>query len=168
MDDLEEWVLVDDFPDYLISNHGSVKNAHTDRIMSITPIQTDMMTVGLMKDGRQYRRSVGGMVARAFLEAPPRDDFTTPIHLDGDRQNCRADNLMWRPRWFAITYHLERKRPPFPDWDQDIRLMDNLELFESPAEAATKYGLLERDIHRSLVNGAQVFPWGFVFAFEEI
>lgn len=168
MDELEEWNLVDGFPDYIVSNHGRIKNIHTDRVMSLSPIQTEMLTVGLMHNGLQYRRSVAGIVARAFLEPPPRDDFTTPIHLDGDKKNCMASNLAWRPRWFAINYHMERKNPPFPDWDQDIRLMDNLELFANPSEAAVKYGLLERDIHRSLVNGVQVFPWGFVFAFDEI
>jgi hypothetical protein len=118
-----------------------------------------------MLDGKQYRRSVSGLVAQAFLDDPVREDFNTPIHLDGDRKNCRADNLEWRPRWFAVNYHKERLNPPFPKWTRDIRLMDTLEIFDNPSQAAVKYGLLERDIHKAIVQGLTVFPFNYEFQY---
>lgn len=163
---MEEWLPIEDFPDYVVSNFGRVKNVHTDRILSPSLVQYDTPIVGLMLDGRQYKRSLSGLVARAFLPEPARDDFNTPIHLDGDKINCSLENLAWRPRAFAINFHLERKHPVYPDWDEDIRLMDTYEIFSNPAEAAIKYGILERDIHRSIVTGMTVFPHGFSFELD--
>lgn len=164
----EEWLPVEDFPDYSVSNYGYVQNARTGRMMSLSPVQYGMLTVAMMYDGKQFRRSVAGLVARAFLPAPPREDFNTPIHLDGDRKNCRVDNLELRPRWFAINYHLERKHQPFQNWTRDIRLDQTGEVFDSLTAAATKYGLLENDIHHSLVNRTAVFPQGFTFTFYDM
>lgn len=163
---LEEWLPIEEFDDYVVSNYGVVKNALTDRYMALTLVQYGMPTVAMMKDGTQYRRSLAGIVARAFLDAPPREDFNTPIHLDGDRRNCRVDNLEWRPRWFAINYHLEcRKGPVYPKWSRDFRLNETGEVFDNPSQVARKYGLLEREIHKSLVNQTPCFPKGFTFTY---
>lgn len=161
----EEWLPVENFPDYVVSNFGYVQNAMTGRFMSRSPVQHGTMTVAMMRNGRQYRRSVSGLVAQTFLELPPRDDFNTPTHLDGDRNNCRVDNLVWRPRWFAINFHIERRDNPFKGWTRDIRLNVTGEVFDTLSVPAEKYGLLEQEIHRSLVNGHLCFPHGFTFMF---
>ena len=165
---MEEWAPIDGFPDYSISNYGYVQNNRTGRMMTRSPVQYGMLTVSMMYDGEQYRRSIATLVAQAFLPRPPRDDFNTPIHLDGDRKNCRVDNLEWRPRWFAINYHHERKQSPYPDWARDIRLNETGEVFGSMRDLAEKYGLLEREIHKGLVNGTEVFPQGFTFTFADV
>lgn len=162
----EEWLPIDEFPGYSVSNYGFVHSTNTERVLKNSPVQYNMPTVGMSIDGKQHRRSVAGLVARAFLPDPEADHFDTPIHLDGDRSNCRVDNLAWRPRWFAINYHIERRSSPLPPWSRDIRLLDTGEVFSSPAEAAQKYGLLEVDINRSLVMGYDVFPHGFTFIFD--
>lgn len=163
---MEEWREVEDFPDYYVSTYGDVRSGISDRLLTQSLVQYNMPTVGLMRDGRQYRRSTAILVAQAFLPPPERDDFNTPIHLDGYRVNCRADNLAWRPRWFAINYHNERKRPPFPNWKQRFLLVETGEVFDHPSEAATKYGILERDIRKSIRSGVVVFPhW---YRFQEI
>lgn len=164
----EEWLPVEGFDDYVVSNYGYVKNALTDRVLSSSPVQYGMLTVAMVKDGKQYRRSISGLVARAFLPDPAREDFNTPIHLDGDRQNCRVDNLLWRPRWFAVNYHLEWKHRPFAGFHSDIRLMETGEVFDTLREPAQKYGMLEREIHRSLLQGTRVFPTGYTFIFLDV
>lgn len=163
----EEWLPIEGFPDYNINNYGSVMNARSGRILTRSPVQYGMLTASLMLDGVQYRRSIATLVAQHFLPVPEREDFNTPIHLDGDRANCRVDNLMWRPRWFAINFHLERRSDPFAGWERDIRLLETGEVFETLREPAEKYGLLEREIHRSLTNGMLVYPQGFRFIFLE-
>lgn len=160
---LEEWLPLELFPDYAVSNYGYVKNLRNDKLLTRSPVQYGMLTVALMHDGQQFRRSIATLVAQTFLEEPPRDDFNTPIHLDGDRANCRADNLAWRPRWFAINYHLERRKSPYEGWDADFRLNETWEVFDTLSDPAIKYGLLERDIHKSIVEGKPTFPQGFTF-----
>lgn len=163
----EEWLPIDEFPDYVVSNYGSIRNALTGRFMKLSPVQYGMPTVAMMFDGHQSRRSVAGLVANAFIPKP-REDFNTPIHLDGDRKNCRIDNLMWRPRWFAVNYHTELRKQPFDDWSDDIRLVQTGEVFEHPMEPAMKYGLLQREIHQSIVNQRVVFPHGYTFVFDRM
>lgn len=170
---MEEWVEVPDFPWYSISNYGRVRGGEKDRILKWSPIQYNIPTVGLVKDGKPYRRSVPVLVARAFIPVPHVADpsypaFDTPIHLDGDRSNPRVDNLEWRPRWFAVNYHKERGFKPFPQWNRDIRLIQTGEVFSSPREAAQKYGELENDIYKSVMHYGEksVFPHGHRYVFD--
>lgn len=162
---LEEWLQIEDFPDYYISNYGRVKSEISNRNLMWSPIQYGIPTVGLMRDGKQWRRSVPVLVAKTFLPPPLREDFDTPIHLDGDRSNPRADNLMWRPRWFAVNFHKQRTTSPYPNWNRDIQLVETGEVFDNPSQIAEKYGLLEDAIHKAILNGTEVFPQGYTFRF---
>lgn len=156
----EEWAEIEDFPGYLVSTFGEVYNDTHGRSMSVSLLQNGIPTVGLYKEGHQYRRSIAVLVATAWVynEWPSR--FNTPTHLNGDRLNCRADNLVWRPRWFAIKYHQEILTPRFPDWPEssEILLVQTNEIFPSPREAALKYGLREMDIFLGMLNKRSIFP----------
>lgn len=165
---LEEWTPIEEFPDYSVSNMGNVFNHVKDYMMKYSYVQYNIPTVGLYLSGRQYRRSVPMLVAHAWLPRPPRKDFTTPIHLDGDRSNCQAVNLMWRPRWFAIDFHKERRQTSFPDWNTKkakIEILDTGEVFSHPSEIAEKYGVLETHVHDSILNGTAVFPQWYKFRY---
>ena len=161
----EEWLPVEDNPDYVVSNYGYVKNSYSGKILSNSPVQNGMLTVAMVGDDGQRRRSTAILVAKAFLQKPQREDFNTPIHLDGDKANCRVDNLMWRPRWFAINYHLEKKHNPYRNFSHDICLLDTREVFDTLSEPSIKYGLLEKDVYNSLNKGTRVFPMGFKFIY---
>lgn len=161
---LEEWRTIEEFPDYSVSNHGRVQNAVTGRFIGVNLIQNLVPTVSLQKDRHQYRRALSGVVARAFLEQPF-EHFNTPINLDGDRRNCAVDNLAWRPRWFAIRYHMERVEDPFSYWTRPFRLNQTWEVFGHINEPAVKYGELVREIHKSLVEGTTVFPHRHTFIY---
>lgn len=57
--------------------------------------------------------------------------------------------------------------PPFPRWNQDVILEQTGEVFETLREPASKYGLLEREIHKALVNGNECFPYGYSFVYMD-
>ena len=123
-----------------------------------------MVKVGLYRDGVQFTQSVAVIVAQAFLPEHP-EHFDTVIHLDGDKQNCHLDNLMWRPRWFAREYHRQLKHDLelFYAAFEDIR---SGELFDSSLDAAARYGLLERDVFRDLNDQNAFLPEGQNFKFR--
>jgi hypothetical protein len=100
-------------------------------------------------------------VAHTFVQGYT-DIFNTPIHLNGNKQHDWADNLVWRPRWFAFKYHVQFvNRPPYvPEPIIDI---DTGEEFFDSRKAAVKYGLLEKDIFLSTSNHTHVFPSGQIF-----
>lgn len=150
------WEPIPEFPGYSVSEKGEVRNDDTDRVLTPTPNQHGVAQVGLMKDRVQYKRGVALLVAQAFVEQPA-DTFNTPINLNGDRMDNHADNLMWRPRWFAITYHRQFHND-LRGFRRPIEEINTGEEFETSWDAAVKYGLIDREIMLATLNRTYVWP----------
>lgn len=157
-----QWVELDEFPDYALSNHGDIANMKTGTPRKSSINQQGIPKISLYQDSRLYTRSLAVMVAEAFVERPD-PHFDTPIHLDGDRMNCRADNLAWRARWFAIMYH-KQFRNEHLHLDKAPRVETNSgREFETALEVVTTYGVLYIDVFNSHFNNTPVFPGGLRF-----
>jgi len=152
-----EWFVIEEFPGYSVSYFGSVRNDDTGRSMALTKNQHGIVQVGLMRNGVQYKRGVALLVAKAFLPPPISSVFNTPINLDGDRSNNHIENLMWRPRWFAIFYHRQFYNGKRGFREPVIDVKTN-EWFPNSWEAAIKYGLLDREIMIATLNRTYVWP----------
>lgn len=165
----EEWVQILEFPNYEVSNFGQVANIHGDYFIRPSVTQQGGLKVGLVKNNKQYTRSLKRLVAEAFV--PGYDEiFDTPIHLDGDQFNCRADNLEWRPRWFSWQYHHQ-----FRDIPSRFEMGPLVELAEDGSvvgaysdfvEIAHTHGMLLEHLWEGVNLREPVFPsWRmFVFA----
>jgi hypothetical protein len=154
----ELWRKIPKFENYSVSNHGRIRNDVTDRIMALGENQFGVVKVGMMREGKQYDRSVSLLVAKAFLGEPRFETFDSAINLDGDRHNNHVDNLVWRPRWFAAKYNRQFREPykfPIPNKIED---MDSGEISENSWHCATRYGLLEQDLVLSIFNRTYVWP----------
>jgi hypothetical protein len=156
---MEKWKKIEDFPSYSVSSFGRVRNDDTQSLVALTENQSGIIKVALQRGPRdQVNRSVALLVAKAFLPPPATEHFTTPIHLDGFKANNNVDNLVWRPRWFAVRFHQQ--------FDKDHRLytrrpfvdIETGEPFRDGLDAARKYGLLDKDIMLSIANNTYVFP----------
>lgn len=164
----EQWLDIEEFPIYAVSTFGNIVNLKTDMMRSSSMTAQGLAKMTLVRDGRYYTRSVAVLVANAFL---PRDElylrneaiFDTPINLDGDRMNCRVDNLMWRPRWFAIRYHQQFFDTEFRHANPTLELIDTGEVFDNLMDPCMKYGLLYRDVITSFMNHTHVLPTGQKF-----
>lgn len=163
---MDEWVNLDriGFPDYAISNRGEVRNENTGRIMLQSSNQSGAYKVGMIQAdiGRQVTLSVAPIVAHAFLTPPLHERFNTPINVNGVRSDNRAENLMWRPRWFAIKYHKQFLND-LRGFSVPIFEINTREEFPTSWEAAIKYGLLDREIAIATLNRTYVFPTGQEF-----
>lgn len=155
------FVPIEDFPGYAVNPEGVVINFETEREMVLSPTENGDLTVGLMRDGVQHRRSVKGIVARTFVEGQTQR-FDTPILLDGDKHNLNADNIVWRPRWFAWKY-ANQFSEPYPDWYYRGPIMSGNMRYHAILEAAMIHGLLCNDIRMSIHNESPVFPTRQVF-----
>lgn len=153
----ERWLRIYDFPEYAISTLGRVRNENTDRILALTINQQGIMQVGLTRDYKQFKRSVALLVAKHFLPPPNPTSFDTPIHLDGDRANCEVENLVWRPRWFAIKYHQQFENGE-RGFEVPIEDVATGEKFETSWDAATKFGLIDKEILVATLNRTYVWP----------
>ena len=161
----EQWKLIREFPMYVVSDQGNV--AHRDASkppLTHSLTQHGEHTVGLMKDGHQYRRSVKVLVARAFVDTAT-DIFNTPILLNGDRGDLRAVNIRWRPRWFALMY--QKQFDEIEDWWYVGPVLDQTDdvVYEDLLHAAISTGTLVRSIRLGMMNKTPVFPTGHMFVF---
>lgn len=148
----ERWEELEEFPDYAVSELGEIVNIKSGFPRKTSINQQGIVKISLYKNGKELiTRSVAVMVAEAFCEGQ-NEFFNTPIHLDGDRENCRADNLMWRPRWFAVQYHRQFQSPEFHNSNVHIVDLESGIEFESVKEACMHFGLYYNDVYRSYIH----------------
>lgn len=147
----ERWHELEEFPDYAVSDLGHVHNIKTGMPRKTSINQQGIVKISLYQGRELITRSVAVMVAEAFCEGKT-SFFNTPIHLDGDRENCRADNLMWRPRWFAVQYHRQFESDVFHQMDVRIEDLETGKQYESVKEACMDLGLYYNDVYRSYIH----------------
>lgn len=152
------WAPIEDFPNYSVSNYGDVVNETTGRVLRQSTTLQGALKVKLFYEGGEITKSVKVLVAEAFVESPF-ELFNTPIHLDGNQLNCRADNIMWRPRWFAWKY--TRQFVILPQYINrgPVLELDNQVQYFTVYDAATLNGLLFQGVWDSITLVKQeVFP----------
>lgn len=165
----EAWVVIEDFPDYQISNLGNVYNTRFHKLMrtSHTSFGHSKITLKHSMTNQRFTRSVAQMVAEAFVEAP-NNLCDNIIVLDGDFSNVAFYNLAWRPRWFAWKYTHQLKRThPIYYRNLSVRNVVTGNYYESIVAAGIAEGLLFDDIWRSTYTGAILFPYASVFEIVE-
>ncbi len=160
---MERWSTINEFPDYSVSTLGNVMNDETEKLMAITINQFGIPHVGLTKNGIQYRRGLAHLVAKTFIRNP-NHRFDTPINLNGDRTDCRVENLAWRSRWFAIEF-FRQMRNNMSLYDGDIADNDG-NIYKGTRHAAEVLGVLESDVFKSLEEGYPVAPAFVTFAYR--
>jgi hypothetical protein len=151
----ERWYELDEFPDYAVSDLGEVHNIKTGMPRRTSVNQQGIVKISLYLGRELITRSVAVMVAEAFVEGQS-EFFNTPIHLDGDRENCRADNLMWRPRWFAVQYHRQFHSEDFHRMDVRIEELTTGKEYECVKDACMDLGLYYNDVYRSYIHERQI------------
>ena len=77
---------------YLISNLGYLYNRKKNCIISGSLSNVDGQTISFKIKGKTY--TLRNLVAMDFLDYRPNGLKELVYHIDGDRSNCRADNLV--------------------------------------------------------------------------
>lgn len=157
MTEKDDWVPVPDFQGYSVNPLGQVRQDSTNRLLNIRFNQYGVPYVGMMRDWQQCIRSLPRLVANTYLESPS-EIFDTPIQLDGDPANCRMDNLMWRPRWYAVKYKRQFEHPYENPIHAPIRVAHSRGRFPNSFAAACRYGLLEKEVVLSILNHTPAWP----------
>lgn len=157
---MEVWTPCEGFPNYSVSPEGVLMNNQRGTLVKGRKNRQGIIMVNLSRDGGRFTRSAALLVAQAYLGPPRNEAYNSVIHLDGDRGNCEASNLMWRPRWYAIKYHQMFNEKPF---DVSVTIEETGEIFGTLREACMKYGLYERYTYVDMCNGSKCFHYGFTF-----
>lgn len=154
---MERWLPLLGHSSYEISNLGEVRNVNTDRLVTAVQTSGGRYSVKLYRDGVSVRRGLSKLVGDTFLPPPKNPSFNTVIHFDGDLSNCKASNLDWRPRWFAIKHAMQFKAER-NGYGAPLKDISSGEVFDSAWAAVLKYGLLHIDLVQSIENKTYVFP----------
>lgn len=160
----EQWRPIQEFPRYEISNLGEICNVLTAKTMKYRENGHGVVMVDLTREDGQYTRSVRSLVAKEFVTGED-EIFDTVISKDGDQRNFRADNLAWRPRWFANEYSRQFEVVPREKQEIGPIIDSRLIRYDTVRDAAIIHGALMRDILEGLKTGATIFPDWHIFYF---
>lgn len=111
----EKWRIIEEFPNYSISNYGRVKNKnrHEARKVSINDRGFPIVVLFKQDSKTRYLRQINRLVADAFLRPPLYDEDNAVWHIDGDLSNCSADNLKWETRAHVLEWNeMHRSKEP--------------------------------------------------------
>jgi len=153
----EMWIQLESFPNYSISSEGRIRNDERDTLVLPSRTRQGGLKVGLVNNGVQHTRSLKVLVAQTFVDGQT-EIFATPIQLDGDQENVRADNIVWRPRWFAWKY--TRQFEKIDDYIGVGPLSERKSglVYQDIVEASLSNGVLFDAVNLALVNKIPVFP----------
>ena len=93
---IEEWVGIQGFPNYQLSNLGCVRSLNHKSGTSCFLSSYDCegyRKIDLYRGGVRHKRFVHILVASSFVPNP--HNLPEVNHKDGDRRNARSDNLEW-------------------------------------------------------------------------
>jgi len=165
----EFWVPIENFPLYSVSNLGHVKHNRSGNLISRTKTAQGAWKVSLYHEGAKYTRSVKVLVARAFVKGYSETN-DTPIQLDGNQDNVTAENLLWRPRWFAWQYTRQWIKLQDRYYIGPIYNIETGDIYKDAVEAAMLHGLLVLDVYISAMTSytlrhSAVYPYYQRYAF---
>lgn len=91
----ERWKIIEDWPDYKVSDSGLVYSPRRDRLLK-TSLNKGYVVVNLQRDGLWKQVSVHRLVALAFVDGW--FEGADVNHIDGDKTNNDYRNLEWVTR----------------------------------------------------------------------
>lgn len=89
----ENFIDIDDFSNYQVSNFGNVKNVKTGRILKPWKGPKNHLIVCLCQDGMKKKKSLHRLVGITFLSNPKNKAMID--HIDNDPTNNNVLNLRW-------------------------------------------------------------------------
>ena len=92
---MEEWRPISDFPNYIVSNFGNIKNIKTNKQFKLTK-KRGYQTITLLNNLGKKNFGVHRLVALAFIDNP--ENKPEVNHKDKNKLNNHINNLEWNTR----------------------------------------------------------------------
>lgn len=90
---VEVWARIEEYPRYMVSNMGRVRNDETGRVLRAASTKARYQSVGLRRGDKVCVCPIHRLVAEAFVDKPHGCAFVD--HIDRDKTNNAASNLRW-------------------------------------------------------------------------
>lgn len=89
----KEWKIINDFPNYMISNYGDIKSIKTNKILKPYITKRGYVYNCLSCNGKTYNLQVHRLVAKEFILNPLNKPCVN--HIDYNPSNNYVGNLEW-------------------------------------------------------------------------
>lgn len=135
----EIWKIIEEYPNYDVSNFGNIRNNKTNYIMKLQTSCYGYITISLRKKEKSYRCNVHRLVAKTFI--PNHYNKPTVNHIDRDKTNNNVFNLEWATM-SEQNYHSaltnKKERPLFHKsvYKIDIKTNNIIDNYKSISEAS--------------------------------
>jgi hypothetical protein len=153
----EAWLPIAGFSNYLISNLGQIKHVdrHEPRKFSINHQGFPVVVLWMENSSTRYPRQVSKLVAETFLAAPdPEIRSPTVWHIDGNFENCRADNLKWDRRDRVLEWN-DMQRTGQPKYrTRQVMYNRTGDIFADAYEA----GMATGEIESAVIGNIEKYP----------
>ena len=136
--ELEEWKIIDDFPNYSISNTGKVRKNATGKLLSLRHNHHGYLMCWLYNNNHKKGLQVHRLVDAAFIRKPLVNEVID--HINGVRDDNRVCNLRWCTvqENNAFPLAIDNKQPykkPCSQYTLDVEWIAD---FESMLDAQNK------------------------------
>ena len=112
----EKWEIVNNFPNYKISNLGRVKNIKTEKILKTHILNSgyyscSLYNKNLTKKGRKCKDfTIHRLVGIHFIKNEKPEEYIEIDHMDNNKLNNHYSNLKWVSRSINEVYKNKRNR----------------------------------------------------------
>lgn len=166
----EIWKVIEEFPNYEVSNLGRVRNKEKKNIIAPIKGSNGYLSVRIRRNSGDREKpslSIHRLVAKAFIENP--DNKPQVNHIDGNKLNNNVDNLEWCTReensQHAMKLGLFKPEPPESP-KRKVRIVETGEVFDSIRECAKQLRVAEQHIWACL-NGRRETRNGLHFEYVD-
>lgn len=157
----ETWKIIDDYPNYEVSDQGNVRYAATKHIRSLNHSPAGYPQIDLYPGGKT--RTVHTLVAEAFLGGKHPGMHVN--HKNGNKSDNRLCNLEWVTPGENLKHAYDNglRKPPH---EKPVRVIETGEIFKSITECADAIGGDWRNVSMCL-NGKRATCNGLHFEFAD-
>lgn len=89
----EIWKVIEEYPNYEVSNFGRVRNLKSNKLLKFDLYEQGYYRVQLFKNNKKKNKRVHRLVALSFIQQIPNKPDVN--HKDGNKLNNHVDNLEW-------------------------------------------------------------------------
>lgn len=150
---MEQWAVIDEYPNYAVSDYGRVINVNTEYELKHSKLK-GFSVVGLRRNNRQDIFYVHRLVADMFMDGSMTGRQV--LHVNGDKNNNSRKNLRFGPN-----------RAPLPGRrGRAVMVLETGDIFDSVVDCAKRLNGHPSGVY-SVLSGKAWTYHGFHFKYVD-
>jgi hypothetical protein len=174
---MEEWRVINNYPNYSVSNLGNVMNTTTNRMLKPT-LKGGYHLVSLVNTNGHKPNRIHRLVAMAFIPNP--ENKAEVNHKNKIKTDNRLENLEWmthlenmQHKSIGLVYKSNKHKPVFRHDKRNGSILQRFDSIEDAGVWATQNQFASnahngRNAIGNCLNGLSSSAYGFAWTYDEI